>query len=116
MVKTVSKDTYLIGTTPTELQNEVTTRQKIKDDKENQVMINQSVNEFYTFFLFKIDAFQKEVVFPFDIATTFFNNLRPDILELLISEGVQFPQILPTKNNHQGNQRLILNINAAVEA
>ena len=51
-----------------------------------------------------------------DIATTLFNNLRPDGREFLISEGVQVPQRLPTETNHQGNQRLILVINAAVEA
>ena len=34
----------------------------------------------------------------------------------MISEGVQVPQRLPTETNHQGNQRLLLIINAAVEA
>ena len=50
------------------------------------------------------------------INTTLFNNLRPGVREFLISEGVQFPQRLPTETNHQGNQRLILVRNSAVEA
>ena len=65
-------------------------------DKENQVMINQFVNEFYTCFFFKIDALPQEVGFPLDIAATFFNNLSPDVRDFLISEGVQVPQRLPT--------------------
>ena len=79
-------------------------------------MINQSVNEFYTHFLFKIDALSQEVGLPLDIALTFFNNLSPDVRELLVSEGVQVPQRLPTETNHQGNHRLLLVINIAVEA
>ena len=65
-------------------------------DKENQVMINQSVNNFYTRFIFKIDALPQEVVFPLDIAVKFFNKLIPDVRELLVSEGVHVPQILTT--------------------
>ena len=53
-------------------------------DKENQVMINQSVNEFYARFLFKLDALPQEVGFPLDIAATFFNNLSPDVRDFLI--------------------------------
>ena len=85
-------------------------------DKDNWVMINQSVNKFYTRFLFKLDALPQEVGFPLDIASTFFNNLSPYVREFLISEGLQDPQILPTETNHQGNQRLLLVRNAAVEA
>ena len=85
-------------------------------DKESQVMINQSVNEFYTRFLFKIDAIPQEVGFPLDIAAKFFNNLRPAVREFLISEGVQVPQTSPTETNHQGNQRLLMVRNAAVES
>ena len=48
-------------------------------NKETQVMGNQSVNEFYTWFLFKIDALPQDVVFTLDIAATFFNNLRPGV-------------------------------------
>ena len=43
-------------------------------------MINQSVNEFYTFFFFKIDALPQEVDFPLEIAATIFNNLSQQIL------------------------------------
>ena len=37
------------------------------------------LNEFYTCFLFKTDALPQNVVFPLDIAVTFFNNLSPDV-------------------------------------
>ena len=64
-------------------------------------MINQSVNDFYTRFLFKVYALPQEVGFLLDIAATLFNNLRPDVREFLILEGVQVLQILPTETNHQ---------------
>ena len=79
MVKTDQKYTYLGTTTPTELQNEVATCRQIYYVKDNQLIINQSVNEFYTRFLFKVDALLQKVVFPLDIAATFFNNLIPDV-------------------------------------
>ena len=46
MVKIVLKDEYLGGTTPTALQNEVATCRKMYYDKDNWVMINQSVTSF----------------------------------------------------------------------
>ena len=79
MVKTVLKYTYIGGKNPTELKNEVATCRKMYDDKENQVMMNQSVNEFYTCFLFKIDALPHEVVLPLDISAALFKNLSPDV-------------------------------------
>ena len=85
MVKTALKDTYLEVTTPTALQNEIATCRQMYHDKDNQVMINQLVNEFYTRFVFKIDALPQEVGSLLDIATTFFNKLSPDVRELLIS-------------------------------
>ena len=51
-------------------------------------MVNQSVNEFYTRFLLKIDAPPQYVAFPLDIAATFFNNLSPAVRGFLILEGV----------------------------
>ena len=84
-------------------------------DKENQLVIDRSVNEFCTRLLFKIDALPQEVRSPLDISTTFFNNLSPDVMEFLISEGVQVTQRPPTETNPQGNQRFILVINSAVE-
>ena len=60
-------------------------------NKETQVMGNQSVNEFYTWFLFKIDALPQDVVFTLDIAATFFNNLSTDVRKLLILRWVQVP-------------------------
>ena len=79
-------------------------------------MVNQSVNKFYTRFLFKIDALPQDFFFPLDIAATFFNNLGPDVRQLLISEGVQGPPNPPTENNPQGKQRLLLVRNVAVES
>ena len=116
MVKTYLKDTYLGGTNPTELQNEVATCQKTYYDKDNQFMINQFVNEFYTRFLFKIYAIPQKVGFPLDIDAIFFNNLIPVVWGFLISEGVQVPQRLPPETNHQVNQSLLLVIHSAVEA
>ena len=45
-------------------------------EKENQVMINQSVHEFYTCFLFKIYALLQEVGFPLDIAENIIQQLE----------------------------------------
>ena len=42
-------------------------------------MVNQSVNEFYNRFLFKIDALPQGVTLPLDIAATFFKNLSPNV-------------------------------------
>ena len=88
MVKTALKDTYLGGTTPTALQNEASTCRKMYYDIETRVMVNKSVDEFYTRFLFKIDALPHDVAFPLDISATFFNNLSTDDIEFLILEGV----------------------------
>ena len=85
-------------------------------DRETQIIFNHSVNEFYTRILFKIDALSQDVAFPLGITETFLNNLIPDVREFLIPEGLQFTPTPPTKNNHQGNQRLLLVINAVVEA
>ena len=114
MIKKSLKDTHLGTTTPTELQNEVATCWKVYYDKDNQVMINQLVNEFCTWFLFKIDALPQELGLPLNITATFFNNLIPNVREFLISEGIQIPPKLPTETTHQRNQRLILVINASV--
>ena len=43
-------------------------------------MFNQLVNDFYTRFLFKIDALPQDVALPLDISATFFNNLSPEII------------------------------------
>ena len=51
-----------------------------------------------------------------DIAANLFNNLSPGGWEFLVSEGVQYPIIPPADINKQGNQRLLLVINAAVES
>ena len=42
-------------------------------------MVNQSVKEFYTWFLFKMYALSQYVAFPLDVAATFFNNLSPEV-------------------------------------
>ena len=79
-------------------------------------MVNRLVTEIYSRFLFKIDALPQNLVFPIDITITFFNNLISDVRELFISSWVQVPPRPPNKTNHQGNYRLFLVINAAVEA
>ena len=116
MVKTYLKDTYLGGTTPTALHNEVSTCRKIYNYRENRVMFDEKVNEFYTRLLFKIDARPQDFDFPLDIDATFFNNLSLGVREFFIPEGFQIPKRLPTENNYQGNQRLLLVRNLAVEA
>ena len=79
-------------------------------------MVNQSVNEFCTWFLFKMDELTQGVVFPLEISATLFNNLIPDARDFLISEGVQVPPRPPTETDNQGNQRLVLVRNASAEA
>ena len=54
-------------------------------DRDTHVMVNQSVNDFYTRFLFTMDALPQGVAFPLYIYETFFNNLILDVRELLIS-------------------------------
>ena len=49
-------------------------------------MVNQSLNEFYTWSLLKIDALPQDLVLLVDTAITFFNNLIPDAREILILE------------------------------
>ena len=66
-------------------------------DKDTRVMVNQSVNEFYTRLLFKIDALQQDIAFPLNIAANFFNNLIPKVREFLISERVQVPPRPPAE-------------------
>ena len=56
MVKTALKDIYLGGTTPTALQNEVSTCGQIYYNKDTQVIVNQSLNEFYTQNLFNLTS------------------------------------------------------------
>ena len=83
MVKTALKDTYSGGTTPKALKIEVSTCRKMYYDWDTCIMVNQSVNEFYTRFLFKIDALSQDVALPLYIAATFFKNFSPDITDLL---------------------------------
>ena len=116
MVKTALNDIYIEVTTPTAMQNEVSTCHKIHYDKEAWVVVIQSVTEFYTGFLFKIYSLPQYVVLPLDIFATFFNNLIPDVRELFISEGFKVPPSPPTETNLQGNQILFLVKNAALEA
>ena len=79
-------------------------------------MVNQSVNDFYTRFIFIIDALPHKLVFPLYIAATFSKNLSHKVSEFLILEGFKFPQILPTETNHQVNHSLLLVRNAVLEA
>ena len=92
MDKTYLKETFLEEITPIEMQNEVSTCRQMCYDRDTHVIVNQSINEFYTRFLFKIGGLPQDAVFPLDIAANFFNNLSPNIREIFISEGVQVPQ------------------------
>ena len=58
---------------------------------EVRVVLNHSVNDMYTRFLFKIDALPQYVVLPIEIAATFLKNLSSDVRELFISEGAKPP-------------------------
>ena len=80
------------------------------------VIFNQSVNEFYTRFFFKIDALSQDFIFPLELSAVFFNNLIPDVREFFISEGFQVPKKIPDENNHRVDQSLLLVRNEAVEA
>ena len=53
---------------------------EIYDDKEFHVIVNQSVNQFWTHFLLKTDSLSQGVLFPLKITVTFFNNLISDII------------------------------------
>ena len=53
--------------------------QEMYYDKETPVMVNESVNEFYTQFLFKIDALRQDILLSLDIAATFVNNFSPEV-------------------------------------
>ena len=79
MIKTGLKDTYLRGITPTELKNEVSTFHKTYYGRDNQVMIDNSVNVLYTRFLFKIDAPPQYSVSFLDITATLFKTLIPEV-------------------------------------
>ena len=72
-------------------------------DKQTWFMVNQSINEFYTRLLFKIDALPQDVLFLLDNAATFFTNLIPGVKYFLISEGVQVSTRPPNENNHHIN-------------
>ena len=96
MVKTALNDTYLGGTTPTALKKEVSPFRQMYYDRDKIVMVNQSVNEFYTWFLFKIVALTQGVAFPLDIAATFFRNLSSDVRFFIYQMGSSLPQGLRT--------------------
>ena len=55
-------------------------------------------------------------MFLLDIASTLLTFLSPDVQEFLVSEGVQIPERITRKTNHQGNQRILLLKDAEVKA
>ena len=65
------------GTTATALKNEVSTFWKFYYDKDTWFIVNQSVNEFYIRFLFKVYSLQQYVLFPLDIAENSSTTLVP---------------------------------------
>ena len=56
MVKKSTKYTYLCGKTTIALKNDVSTFRKIYYDKDNRVMVNQSINESFILLLYTIDV------------------------------------------------------------
>ena len=79
LIKTALKETYIFGTTNTALQNGVSIFWNIYYYKDNLVMVNKSVNEFYNQFLFKIDALTQDVVLPSEISATLFNKMSTEV-------------------------------------
>ena len=71
------------GITPIALKIEVSICGQMYGDKETWVVVNKSVNEFYTWLPFKIDALPQGAAFPLDNAAILFNNLIPGVRELL---------------------------------
>ena len=55
MVKTALRDTYIGGTNPKSLQNEVSTCRQIYFNNKTWVVVNQSVYKFNNWFLLEID-------------------------------------------------------------
>ena len=84
-------------------------------NKDTWATVNQLVNEFYTWFLFNIDALPKYDIFLLEISATLFNNLSPDGGGFMVSEVIQVPIRIPLDTNNQWNQRLLMVINVAVE-
>ena len=44
-----------------------------------------------------MDSLTQDVVFPLEIAASFFNNLTPDIIDFLIAKGVPVPPRMKTE-------------------
>ena len=86
-LKDTLKDTRLEWTAPTDM-NKVSTWLIMHYENEIQVMVNQLVNEFYTWFLFNIDSLTQGDIFLLETAAIFFENWSPKVCEFLISEGL----------------------------
>ena len=86
------KDIYMQGTTATALKNEVSTFWKFYYDKDTWFIVNQSVNEFYIRFLFKVYSLQQYVLFPLDIAENSSTTLVPKWNSYWYQKGSRFPQ------------------------
>ena len=86
-LKDTLKDTCLELTAPTDM-NKVSTWLIMHYENEIQVMVNQLVNEFYTWFLFNIDSLTQGDIFLLETAAIFFKNWSPKVCEFLISEGL----------------------------
>ena len=75
ILKIALKNIYIGGGTTASQLNEVATCQKFYYDKETQFIVNQSVNKFYTWFLFKIDVRPQGAQFLLEISATFLTTL-----------------------------------------
>ena len=84
MVKIALNYTYLGEKTTTALKNEVSICRHIYYYEEARVVVNQAVNYLYAHLLFEIDALLQDAIFPLDMASTFFKNLSPGAIDLLI--------------------------------
>ena len=99
MLKTALKDTYMGITTSTAIQNEVSTCRKIYYDKETRVMVNQSVNSFYTRFLFKMDTLPQALVFPLYIDAIFLTIWVPTCESSCYEKGTGSPKAAEQKQS-----------------
>ena len=84
-------------------------------NKENRDINNQLENYFYTRLLLNIDELPQDELFSLDDEKILFNNLSPDIWELLVAEVVHVPTRLPYETNNNRNQILLLVSNMSVE-
>ena len=70
-VKASIKDKRLGGTTHISRYEEISKYCQMYYDEENKDMVNQLLNYFYNWFLFKVDTLPEEAVFTLDIVVIY---------------------------------------------